>query len=229
MVSVGGNDIALAPAPCTIANMLGLICCVPKPCIENGCGVPLPCDDCCCGCGAGCLSTLLSCPPCGGYFLHLFGTRVRKYVESLVSKTKPKLVLVCMIYYLDQKPGASWADGTLSALGFNRDPSKLQLLIRKVRKEREQILKRGPNSNRLFFAHVSTSQTFEHATSKIKIPGVEVVPVPLFEVLDGTRTEDYVARVEPSAVGGRKMAEFILDKIEQGGVGAAYGATMKRN
>mmetsp|Transcript_6196 Transcript_6196/g.12868 ORF Transcript_6196/g.12868 Transcript_6196/m.12868 type:complete len:334 (-) Transcript_6196:23-1024(-) len=202
VVSVGGNDIALAPAPCTIANMLGLICCVPKPCIENGCGVPLPCDDCCCGCGAGCLSTLLSCPPCGGYFLHLFGTRVRKYVESLVSKTKPKLVLVCMIYYLDQKPGASWADGTLSALGYNRDPSKLQLLIRK---------------------------TFEHATSKIKIPGVEVVPVPLFEVLDGTRTEDYVARVEPSAVGGRKMAEFILDKIEQGGVGAAYGATMKRN
>ena len=201
VVSVGGNDIALSPAPCTILNMLGLICCTPKPCIERGCGVPLPCDDCCCGCGAGCCSTLLSCPPCGGYFLHMFGPRVQKYIEALTSKTKPKHVLVCMIYYLDERPGTSWADGALSLLGYNRDPKKLQMLIRK---------------------------TYELATSRIRIPGVEVVPVPLFEALDGTRTEDYVARVEPSAGGGRRMAELILKKVE-GTREGVYAATMKRS
>lgn len=41
-----------------------------------------------------------------------------------------------------------------------------------------------------------------------------MIPVPLFNVLDGKRSEDYVARVEPSAIGGRKMAEFLLDLIE---------------
>ena len=46
--------------------------------------------------------------------------------------------------------------------------------------------------------------------STICIPGSEVIPVPLFHTLDGTRSEDYVARVEPSAVGGRKMAEYML-------------------
>ena len=34
--------------------------------------------------------------------------------------------------------------------------------------------------------------------------------------MDGTRSEDYVARVEPSATGGRKMAEYMLDVIYNG-------------
>ena len=38
------------------------------------------------------------------------------------------------------------------------------------------------------------------------VPGVEVVPVALFDVLDSKRSEDYVQRVEPSARGGKKMA-----------------------
>jgi hypothetical protein len=49
--------------------------------------------------------------------------------------------------------------------------------------------------------------------SSIRIPGSQVIPVPLFTRLDGTRSEDYVARVEPSAIGGRKMAEFLLEII----------------
>ena len=49
--------------------------------------------------------------------------------------------------------------------------------------------------------------------STIRIPGSQVIPVPLFVALDGTRSEDYVARVEPSAIGGRKMAEFLLHAI----------------
>ena len=66
---------------------------------------------------------------------HLFGVRVRKYVEKLVSKTKPSKILVCMIYYPDESRSAmgSWADPALGAMGYDRDPSKLQALIRKVR------------------------------------------------------------------------------------------------
>ena len=50
--------------------------------------------------------------------------------------------------------------------------------------------------------------------SKIRIDGCEVIPVPLFNVLDGKRSEDYIARVEPSSSGGKKMAEYFLDIIE---------------
>ena len=91
-----------------------------------------------------------------------------------------------MIYYPDETNVPSWASGALGALGYNSNPAKVQLLIRKM---------------------------FEEATSRIQIPGTQVIPVPLFIPLDGTRSEDYVARVEPSATGGRKMAEYLLDAI----------------
>ena len=119
----------------------------------------------------------------------LFRLRVEHYIKALTSKTKPKKVLVCMIYYPDENAVPSWAGAALGALGYNRDPDHLQTFIRK---------------------------TFELATSRIRIPGTEVVPVPLFNVLDGKRSEQYVARVEPSAVGGRIMAEYILDLIDKG-------------
>lgn len=35
IVSIGGNDIALAPTPCTIASVAGLLC-LPLSCLENG-------------------------------------------------------------------------------------------------------------------------------------------------------------------------------------------------
>jgi hypothetical protein len=38
--------------------------------------------------------------------------------------------------------------------------------------------------------------------------------VPLFNVLDGKNSRDYIARVEPSSQGGRKMAEYLLDTID---------------
>ena len=37
--------------------------------------------------------------------------------------------------------------------------------------------------------------------------------MPLFEVLDGSDTRDYVQRVEPSPQGGRKMAVALMDVI----------------
>lgn len=63
---------------------------------------------------------------------HLFGTRVQKYIERLTAKTKPKQVIVCMIYYLDETVTPSWAGPALAALGYNNDPDKLQLLVRKI-------------------------------------------------------------------------------------------------
>ena len=73
----------------------------------------------------------------------------------------------------------SWADAALSLMRYNVDPGKLQCAIRQI---------------------------FRHATSRVVVPGVEVVPVPLFEVLDARDEKDYEQRVEPSVVGGRKMA-----------------------
>jgi hypothetical protein len=182
VVSIGGNDVALAPTPCTIVNMLCLLS-LPVSCIDNAvsCGT-VPADDCCNGCGASLLSCGCTFPPCAGYFRHLFGVRVESYIRKLTSKTKPKKVLVCMIYYPDENQAPSWANTALGALGYNSNPAKLQAMIR---------------------------NTFKTATSAIRIPGTEVVPVPLFDVLDGQRSEDFVARVEPSAIGGRKMAEYI--------------------
>ena len=145
VVSIGGNDVALAPAPCTIASICGILA-LPMQCIESGASCCVcPVNDCCCGCGPSLLSCFGSCPPCLGYFRHLFGTRVQHYIEQLTARTKPKKILICM--------------------------------------------------------------------SRIRIEGSEVIPVPLFNVLDGKQSQHYVARVEPSALGGERMAEFLLDHI----------------
>jgi len=187
IVSIGGNDIALYPTPCTIASILGALC-LPTKCIEHGttcCTVSM--DDCCCGCGPSLLSCAGGCPPCFGYLNHLFGLRVQKYIEKLCAKTTPKKILVCMIYFPDEHMTDSWANRSLGALGYNKNPVKLQMIIKKM---------------------------FDEATSNIKISGSQVIAVPLFNVLDGTNSKDYVARVEPSALGGKKMAEFLLDTIQ---------------
>lgn len=189
VVSIGGNDVANAPTPTTICAMLSLVK-LPLSCLEHSktCWTP-PCNEHCYGCGpvamAACCS---SAPPCLGYVNHLFGTRIQHYIEGLTQKTKPKRVLVCMIYYLDETPSASWAGPALKALGYDDDPERLQYLIRKM---------------------------YVEAISKIEIPGTTVIPVPLFDVLDGKNSGDYVDRVEPSSQGGRKMAEYLLDVIER--------------
>jgi len=199
IVSIGGNDVAMMPAPCTVLAMAGLLS-LPMGCMRNGiscCSMPL--DDGCCGCGPSTVSCLGSFPPCLGYFRHLFGTRVQKYIEAITSKTKPKKILVCMIYYLDETPTPSWAGNALGLMGYDRNPAKLQLFIKKV---------------------------FEEATSRIQIKGSEVIPVPLFNVLDGKCSDDYVARVEPSAIGGEKMAEFLLDIVDNSSVANAAPSSM---
>jgi hypothetical protein len=56
------------------------------------------------------------------------------------------------------------------------------------------------------------------------VPGSEVIPVPLFNALDGKNTLDYVARVEPSALGGKKLAEFLLDVIDNPSITTGNGS-----
>ena len=60
--------------------------------------------------------------------------------------------------------------------------------------------------------------------SNIQIKGSEVIPVPLYHVLDGKSRKDYVARVEPSALGGKKMADYLLDIVQNNSVQRGYSA-----
>jgi|LauGreSBDMM110SN_4_FD.fasta_scaffold10784_1 hypothetical protein len=190
VVSIGGNDIALSPSVCTGLNTLCLTKCIPNFCLKMGCGTPIPCDDYCAGCCTSTMSNLTSFPPSFGYFLHLFGPRVQDYLRRLTSGPHPpRQVLICCIYYVDEKPSGSWADTILGLVGYNKDPVQLQMLTRLV---------------------------FKHATSRISLPRSKVVPVPLFTVMDGKDSDDYCERVEPSSQGGRKMASLILKGIEGG-------------
>ena len=47
------------------------------------------------------------------------------------------------------------------------------------------------------------------------LAGTKVVPVPLYDAMDGKDTEDYKQRVEPSVQGGRKMAKLIKECIDR--------------
>jgi hypothetical protein len=82
VVSIGGNDIAMRPAPCTICALAGVLC-LPQFCVEHAvsCGT-CPCDDPCSGCGPSICTCACACPPCLGYFRHMFGTRIEHYVKG---------------------------------------------------------------------------------------------------------------------------------------------------
>lgn len=177
IVDVGGNDVALRPTKWTAINMAMLIYLSCTPIIRTFSWAFAPCTGCYFGFPLGM-----------GYFVNMFKNKTAAYIEQLVAKRKPKKIIVCMLYYLDESPSGGWADQVLGMLGYDRNPAKLQAVIKRV---------------------------FQLATSKIKIPGVEVVPFPLFEALDGKDPEDYLERVEPSVQGGRKMAEALLQAVLQ--------------
>lgn len=123
------------------------------------------------------------------YFRHMFGTQTQAYISQLVAKQKPRAIIVCTIYYpLEAGISAqsSWADGQLKVLGYGRYPDQLQAAIRQIH---------------------------DSATTKIEVEGTEVVPCALYEALDGKSEADYVARVEPSVQGGKKMAELLQKKL----------------
>eukprot|EP01079_Euglenida_sp_SAG-EU17-18_P005357 gene5357-5384_t len=193
VVSIGGNDIALQPLMCTAMSMLALVYCSgPTACISRGCACPpntgalgdLGCL--CCGV-PNCLTSLMfGCPIGLSYMVDMFGNRTENYIRHLLGRRKPRKVVVCMLYFLDQNRTGSWADGALGCLCYDCKPRRLQTGMEAV---------------------------FRLATQRIQIPGVEVVAYPLFKVLDGTDTTDYRERVEPSPSGGGKMARGLLDAI----------------
>ena len=119
---------------------------------------------------------------CLSHFTNMFKAQVQSYVSRLVERHKPRAVIVCMIYYPLEASASkqkSWADLPLKVMGYNLFPGKLQTAIMKM---------------------------YELATKRIQIPGVQVIPCAFFESLNGKDEGDYVARVEPSTEGGRKMA-----------------------
>ena len=188
IVSIGGNDIALSPLFCTMINMACLTFCTPQYFINNCSCACVPNIDADCGCCglSSCLLGLCSFPIGLGYMIDLFRNKVRAYVERLITYRKPKKVIISMIYYPDEIAGNSWADHTLNILGYNRNPSRLQDIIRRI---------------------------FTLATQNIYIEGTEVLPLPLYTVLNGKNSKDYVERVEPSPQGSAKMAELFIDEL----------------
>mmetsp|Transcript_58964 Transcript_58964/g.80500 ORF Transcript_58964/g.80500 Transcript_58964/m.80500 type:complete len:336 (-) Transcript_58964:61-1068(-) len=159
VLSVGGNDVALRPTTWTIVNVF-LLTRAPTWAIKNNFAVGM------------------------WHMENLFHRRIQDLLRRMLAKDKPRKVVVCMIYFLDETAGGSWADFTLRQLGYDDNPAKLQLIIRKLF---ERIQARG-----------------------FEVEGTEVEYLPLFEVLDGKNTDDYVQRVEPSIQGGKKMAESFL-------------------
>jgi len=119
-------------------------------------------------------------------FLKLFKDHVRTYIEKLIAVKKPKKILVCMIYFPSEKRVPSWANLSLSAMRYGSHPEKVQSAIRHL---------------------------FEEGTCNIEIDGVEIVPVPLFQLLDPQNSDHFEQRVEPSVKGGHAMSCGILDLI----------------
>lgn len=164
VISVGGNDIALRPSLATSLSVVALMA-SPRWLLESGYA------------------------PGMWHIMCLFRERTRDFAKTLCANgSKPRCIVVCMLYFLDEACTPSWAATTLKALGYDKDPTKLQLLTRKM---------------------------YELATRRIQIDGVEVIPLPLFEGLDGKDPADYVQRVEPSSAGGQKMARLLVDRISR--------------
>lgn len=114
------------------------------------------------------------------HFINLFKNDVEKYILKTIGDKRPKKIIINTIYYPDEKSTGGWAGETLGFLGYNSNPKKLQATIRAI---------------------------FKYATSKIKIDGSEVIPFAMYKILNGKDSNDYVQRVEPSNIGGFKLAQ----------------------
>jgi len=173
VISVGGNDVALRPSVGTIAAVLALTT------------MPMAV-----------LNTLGRWSPGFAHMEAMFHDEVEAILQRIVNlparRKAPRLIVACMIYYLDERPGGSWADHVLAQLGYDANPVKLQFIISLLF---DRLRERG-------FAVTSPDGS-----------AVPVASLPLFRVLDGKDTRDYCQRVEPSVEGGRKMAGAILDVV----------------
>jgi len=106
VVSVGGNDIALAPTLMTTLHLASLLL-LPAWSIKYN--------------------------PSFQYFVHLFRDKVQEYIRQLTSKHRPRTILVCMIYFpctvVDEN---SWCRALLRHTGYDKNPQHLQTLVREI-------------------------------------------------------------------------------------------------
>ena len=131
--------------------------------------------------------------------VRLFRDDVEAYVARLCAHALPSLVVVLFPYFPHEARTGSWADAALGVMGYDCAPRRLQAVMRAV---------------------------FARATRAVRAPGgVRVVPLALFDVLDAApASRDYVARVEPSARGGEKMADAIIGAIVDAALPPLQGA-----
>lgn len=120
------------------------------------------------------------------YFVNMFKCGIEDYIRRVCEKNIPEKVIVCMIYFPDTTNSTSWANKTLGALGYNSNPAKLQEAIKQI---------------------------YHHAIQKINIQGINIIPFPMYSILDGSNTGDYIQRVEPSSAGGKKLANAFFNII----------------
>jgi hypothetical protein len=124
----------------------------------------------------------------------VFRRDIERYIASLTSVQKPRAVAVCMVYHpcVAHSAERGWADGVLRMLGYDSAPWRLQRVIDGV---------------------------YRDGVCNVQVPGVEtVVPVALSTVMDGTNEALYEARVEPSELGAKVIAEFLAKKLVEAGV-----------
>lgn len=166
VVSLGGNDIALKPSAGTIFAMAWLSKFSRTSNVVDGSAWGLD------------------------HFHSLLHEKYQEYLKNITSKCKPKLIVPCMIYHLDENPkSASWANLTLDMIGYNKNPKHVQAII-----------------HRLFVDCM--------VNNPLEVAGVRKIhPIELSRALDGTDPRDYDNRVEPSSQGGMKMASLISSEI----------------
>jgi len=133
------------------------------------------------------------------FWLPMRGIRTRRFLEGIISsdpeKQRPKLIIVCQIYFLDKK-------------------GKFNVMTHDVR-DFFELIKHDVDPRILMHG---TREGFNGGTLRVGDPdghihGVPVFPIPLFEVLDGNNTTDYVERLEPSFWGGEKIAATLKKEL----------------
>lgn len=129
------------------------------------------------------------------YFKTVFKNNMKKYLLGLTSIERPKNIILSGLYFPDENTQSiSWADNSLNLLNYNNNPDKLQSIIKSL---------------------------YEYILFKIRIPinitdtkiqnEINIIPFPIYNVLNGKITEDYIKRVEPSHFGGKKMAQYLYN------------------
>lgn len=100
VISVGGNDVALAPSVCTVLFML-LMMLTPW-------------------------FLLCRMHPSILYFTYLFKSNGVRFIKKLTARTIPHKIGVAMVYNLDEANVSSWANSTLCCLCYSCAPGMLQ-------------------------------------------------------------------------------------------------------